>query len=114
LLLFLCNMARYSLYHSERWRKLRQYVIDRDGGVCVYCGGRGDIAHHKTWIDDTNVNDPSVVWNPDNLTCVCQTCHNRIHSTGKADSSATMDGYVFDDEGNLVYVGNNNVSSDKP
>jgi 5-methylcytosine-specific restriction enzyme A len=103
-------MARYSFYHSQRWRKLRQYIIDRDGGMCVYCGGRGDIAHHKIWVDDSNVNDPSVVWSPDNLETVCANCHAKIHS--KTGASATADGYRFDDEGNLIYMKKENKTVD--
>lgn len=95
-------MARYDFYHTDRWRKLRQYVIDRDGGMCVHCGRKGNIVHHIVWVNDDNVDDDSVVFNPDNLECVCVDCHAAIHSGGKRP---TAEGWVFDDEGNLVWIG---------
>lgn len=107
------QMAKYSFYHSQRWRKLRQVCIDKAGGICQECHiNAGTIAHHKVWVDDSNVNDDSVVWDLDNLECVCPDCHAKLHS--KTGARSTMDGYVFDDEGNLVYVGNDNMSSNKP
>ncbi len=105
-------MAKYSFYHTARWRKLRQACIDRAGGICEECGiNAGTIAHHKIPIDDNNIDDPNAVWNLDNLSCVCVYCHSKLHS--KTGARATADDYVFDNEGNLVCVGNTNKSMDK-
>lgn len=92
-------MAAYNFYHTKRWEKLRQFIINRDGGLCVHCGAKGDTVHHIIWVDDTNCNDPMITFNPDNLETVCRDCHAKIHHP---DCSATMDGYRFDDEGNLI------------
>lgn len=96
-------MAAFTFYHTARWRKLRKYIISRDGGMCVYCGQRGDIAHHKIPVDESNCNSPDIVWNTDNLECVCQDCHNRIHH-GDPDNAACVDGYGFDADGNLIKI----------
>lgn len=96
-------MARYSFYHTLKWRKLRQMCIERAGGVCEECGANaGTIAHHKVWVNDSNVNDDSVVWSIDNLECVCPDCHAKIH----AKARSTVDGYAFDDEGNIIFTNN--------
>jgi len=105
-------MAKYSFYHTQRWRKLRQACINRAGGICEECGiNAGTIAHHKIPIDDSNMGNSNVVWDLNNLECVCVDCHAAIHS--KTGARPTADDYVFDDEGNLVYVGNTNKSMDK-
>lgn len=79
----------------------------RDGGICQVCHtNRAIIAHHVVWVDNDNVNDPAVVWNIDNLVGVCQDCHNRIH-TLKHDNSPVPDGYMFDDNGNIIQINNN-------
>ncbi len=94
-------MAKYKFYHTDKWRKLRQLVINRAGGICEICNiNKGTIAHHIIWVDDSNCYDPNVVWNIDNLQCVCQDCHNKIHMK----VSSTAEGYIFAD-GELVYVG---------
>ncbi len=94
------TMARFNFYNTQRWRELRQFIINRDGGLCVYCGGKGDTAHHKIWVNTENFSNPAVVWNPDNLECVCRDCHAKIH----ADSRVTMPGLIFDHNGNLIEV----------
>lgn len=70
--------------------------------VCVHCGAKGNTIHHITWVNDMNCNDPDVTFNPDNLETVCRDCHAAIHS--KTGSSATAEGYRFDDEGNLICI----------
>ena len=79
-------------------------MLDRDGGLCVVCGQRASIAHHVIPVDDSNVDDPYVVWSMDNLVSVCTTCHGAIHAK-LSGSSATNDGWMFDDDGNLIFVG---------
>ncbi len=93
-------MARFSFYRTKQWEKLRQFVINRDNGICVKCGGRGNIAHHIIFVDDSNCNDPNIVWNPDKLECVCQTCHNVIHHG--LGGGCCQEGLGFDSEGNLI------------
>lgn len=102
---FLFDM-RYSFYNTKRWQKLRLFILDRDGGMCVHCHAKGDTAHHIHFVDDTNYNDPLIIWDPNNIETVCRDCHAAIHS--KTGSSATADGYRFDDEGNLICIDEKN------
>lgn len=97
-------MARYAFYHTSEWKKLRQAVLDRDGGMCVVCGQRASVVHHVVPVDDSNITDPYVVWSMDNLVSVCPLCHGAIHAK-LSGASATADGWIFDDEGNLIFVG---------
>jgi 5-methylcytosine-specific restriction endonuclease McrA len=96
-------MAKYPFYDTSKWRKLRQFVIDRAGGICEICHvEKGTIADHIKEVNDDNVNDPDIVWNPDNLQALCQGCHNKkTHGSGEA----VMEGYRFDDMGILIYIG---------
>jgi 5-methylcytosine-specific restriction endonuclease McrA len=98
-------MPKFSFYNTKRWEKLREFVINRDGGMCVYCGAKGDTVHHIEWVNDFNCNDPMITFNVDNLETVCRDCHAKIHS--KTGSQSTADGYRFDDEGNLIFIGKN-------
>lgn len=95
------EIARYDFYNTDKWRKLRQLVINRAGGICEVCTvNKGTIAHHIEWVNDNNVHNVYIVWNINNLQCVCQDCHNKIHMK----ASSTAEGYIFID-GDLVYVG---------
>lgn len=43
---WLANMHPH--YQTTQWRALRQTVLERDGHVCQYCGGRALQADHVT------------------------------------------------------------------
>jgi len=72
-------------YDSHAWQVCRKsYIAERikiDGGLCEACHSRiGYIVHHKIMIDETNVNDPNITLNHDNLQYVCKFCHDRFDS----------------------------------
>lgn len=48
------------------WAKIRQTVLKRDGGVCVFCGNPANQVDH-IFPDGPHV--------PDNLRSLCQHCH---------------------------------------
>lgn len=58
----------------------------------------GKIVHHKTPITPSNINDPMITLNFNNLEYICQTCHNKEHMRNKA----TKDDVEFDEDGNLI------------
>ncbi|MBE3562376.1 MAG: HNH endonuclease [Hydrogenibacillus schlegelii] len=84
------------LYRLAAWRRLRDAVIARDGGICVMCRLRPcEIVHHIVPIDDTNERDPAVALGPDNVICVCRGCHARLHGGAKQEDVVIMpDGTV--------------------
>ncbi len=95
-------MAKFDFYKTQRWQKLRQRVIDNAGGICEICiKGKGNIAHHKIWVTAKNINDPKIVWSIDNLQCVCESCHYKIHF---GEVKSVCDGLMFDDDGNLIEI----------
>jgi hypothetical protein len=62
------------------WRRLRQLVIERDGGRCQCCG-RDDVtllAHH---VIDYRDGGPDCL---DNLVAWCRSCHARYHRPKRA------------------------------
>lgn len=82
-------MTRKQFYRSKEWETFRQVVIEQritaDGYVhCAICGKPilkmyDLIIHHKKELSDENVNDAMISLNPDNVECVCFSCHNKLH-----------------------------------
>ena len=104
-------MSQFSFYHTKRWQKLRQRILNRDC-ICQVCyTAKPTIAHHKVWITPENINIPELVWGEKNLISVCQSCHNLIHH-GSQDHSCTIEGYEFDENGELKKI-SDEVSLDK-
>lgn len=91
------SLAR-KLYTSRSWRRCRLAYLDTVNHICERCGRVADIVHHKEYIDSTNVSDPEITLNFENLEALCQTCHNQEHFK---EHSAVADGYQFDEFGNI-------------
>ena len=89
-------------YYSKAWQKCRAAYIASVYGLCERCTQPGDIVHHKTYIDSSNVHDPNITLNHDNLEYLCRKCHNTEHF---AKSGVTRDDVMFDDNGNLIQRG---------
>lgn len=91
------------LYDSPAWQNCRKlYIANRikiDGGLCEECHSRaGYIVHHKIMINESNVKDPNVTLNHDNLEYVCKYCHDRMENHFvKSDNRAVR--YSFDEKG---------------
>lgn len=88
-------------YKSKAWKICRSSYIKSVNGVCERCGSVGYIVHHKIHLDEININNPEVSLNWDNLEYLCLECHNQHHKFGRIYKS-TIEGLVFDDEGNLI------------
>ena len=81
---------RFSFYRGKEWRellkRLKQERLNDDGNIiCEYCGkpiikAYDMIGHHKTELDEENVNDFNISLNPDNIALVHHRCHNFIHN----------------------------------
>lgn len=72
-------------YKSLKWQNMRDNIIKRDKGLCVDCLKNGMITtaeevHHIIPITESNINDPSITLNPDNLVSLCRECHKARHN----------------------------------
>lgn len=72
-----------SFYNSKEWKRMRDYIITRDHGLCTRCKKPGFIVHHIKELTPTNMHDPRITLNPKNLTYLCKDCHDDIHGVGK-------------------------------
>jgi len=58
-------------YHKDDWELVKRAILIRDDYTCSKCGAKELLeVHHR---DGTSRNDP------DNLTTLCQKCHQEIH-----------------------------------
>ena len=89
-----------AFYHSGQWHKVREVAMQREAYVCRLCGRAASVCHHIKEVSADNVNDPAITLNLDNLMCLCQACHNRIH--GEERRRVTREGLAFDRNGRLV------------
>ena len=84
-------------YKSKSWRGCRDAFFSYRQGVCERCTGPGEIVHHKEYITPSNINNPEITLNWDNLELLCRECHNREHG-----NQVTDDGVCFDENGDLI------------
>ena len=84
-------------YRSKAWRDVSTAYMTSRFYLCERCGSPATICHHKTFLNAQNINDPEISLNPERLECVCQDCHNKIHSLKRTITR-------FDDEGNIAGV----------
>ena len=106
--------VRKKFYNSKAWKTVRKNVWIRQQLLCarcykpVYVDGisswlpkeqrRTGIVHHKIYLDNTNVSDPNVTLNQDNLEGICKECHEKEHH----QNISTRNDYLFDENGNLL------------
>lgn len=92
-----------TFYSSKKWKKVRDSVKNKYFGICQICKqpNKKVIVHHINPITPENCNNPEVLFNEDNLQCVCIDCHNDIHL--KNEQQRLMS---FDENGNLIYLSN--------
>lgn len=74
-------------YDSKGWKRCRDgYIHQRivaDGGLCECCHARlGSIVHHKDPLTPSNIRDPEVALNWENLSYECLDCHNQHEGHG--------------------------------
>ena len=88
-----------AFYSSKAWKQCRAQVLRRDLYTCAECYGRAQEVHHRTELTPTNINDPMVSLNPDNLVSLCHDCHTKITKGSTGDVS---EGYYFDENGQVI------------
>lgn len=74
-----------SFYSSKQWQHCRNAYAASKGWLCERCLAKGlivplEIVHHKVYINENNINDPSITLNFDNLEGLCRECHEAEHS----------------------------------
>lgn len=87
-------------YDSAKWEKCRTAYMSQVNWICERCGNPAALVHHKKYINESNIHDPAITLNFDNLEALCQECHNDEHVKAWRKPVDT----VFDDEGNVVYA----------
>lgn len=89
-------------YKSSAWIKCRNSYISSVYGLCERCEKPGYIVHHKIHLNQSNINDPDVSLNHDNLEYLCLDCHNEHHKFNREIKPITRDGFKFNSNGELV------------
>lgn len=84
-------------YKSKEWQECRAAYIASVGGLCERCLAEGIIkpgyiVHHKCYINASNINNPEVTLNWDNLEYLCLACHNAEHFKEKIEPRYKIDG----------------------
>ena len=96
-----------AFYHSAAWARAKAYVRARSHRLCERCAAAGRvtparIVHHKVPLTPTNIGDPRVALDPENLIDVCMDCHAVLHGERP---EPIRPGLAFDEAGNVVRVG---------
>ena len=105
---FLCmekqylSPARRRFYRSKAWKKCRDGYYNTKNGMCERCGGLGTQVHHRIYLTDENLKDPTVALNWENLELLCDKCHAEEHHGG---GYQTAEGLKFNEEGDLIKYG---------
>lgn len=87
-------------YNSKAWKVTRNAYITSKYGICERCGqSNSKQVHHKKYLSETNINNPEVTLNFDNLELLCDVCHQREHNE---KYSPTIEGVEFNADGDLV------------
>ena len=94
------------------WRKIFQkvFITLKNGkqyekhifqfGICERCGkANSKQVHHKIYINEKNINNPTITLDFNNLELLCDSCHQREH---KEKYSPTLWGLEFDSNGDLI------------
>lgn len=85
---FVMQKFAESFYYSPAWKSTRVAYAKSKGGLCERCLARGvyragEIVHHKIHLTPTNIYDPSITLNWDNLELLCREHHAEAHKPGR-------------------------------
>lgn len=72
-------------YLSKAWRSTRDSYVKSVGGLCEDCLKKGiytpcEEVHHIKFITPSNISDPNITLNWDNLVALCRECHKARHN----------------------------------
>lgn len=63
---------------SKPWKKIKRRVLKRDKNICLRCGGKGTVVHHRSYEREVLEGDADHL-----LATVCSACHEVIHFDDK-------------------------------
>jgi 5-methylcytosine-specific restriction enzyme A len=67
-------------HKTKRWQKKRQYILHRDGYLCLECKKYGKNTDAKIVHHVLDVNEfPELRMKDNNLVSLCASCHNKQH-----------------------------------
>lgn len=104
------------IYKTRYWRDvIRPAVIDRDKGICFFCGKlikKRATIHHIEELNEENYNDYDIAFGLDNLVACHSYCHDYHHKRFGYKESIVCDdlsiNYARRTELMEVKYGNNN------
>lgn len=70
------------IYKTRLWKETRKAVIERDRGICFFCGKlitKRATVHHLEELNEDNYMDFDVAFNMDNLVACHAECHDEAH-----------------------------------
>ncbi len=77
-----------NILNTTRWRRLREYIIRRDGGYCQRCWIKYGIIT-DTCLEVNHIKSrlhyPELAWDENNLITVCHTCNAQLGTSDKLD-----------------------------
>lgn len=89
-----------SFYKSKAWQNTRTAYAKSVGYLCERCLKdnqyvKGEIVHHKKHITPSNIYNPEITLNWNNLELLCRECHSKQHSsTPKRRYTINKDGSI--------------------
>ena len=93
-------------YQTKQWKKVRQAYWYEQGGKCERCDNEDTddmtmIVHHKDHLTEEDIQKGNFkkMYGFENLELLCIDCHNKEHGN---TSKPTKEGYIFDDNGDLI------------
>ena len=87
-------------YSSQAWNNCRAAYMNQVNHLCERCLRNGlivpaEIVHHKIELTPSNILNPDITLNFNNLEAVCRDCHSDIHKRREKRFKIMEDGRVI-------------------
>lgn len=87
-------------YSSQVWNNCRAAYMNSVNHLCERCLKHGlivpaEIVHHKIELTPSNITNPDITLNFNNLEAVCRECHSDIHKRREKRFKIMEDGRVI-------------------
>ena len=92
-------------YNSKAWLDCREGYIKSVHGLCNRCLKQGNIVngyivHHKILLTPSNIDNPDITLNWNELEYLCIDCHNKEHMG--THKEVVREGLMFNSRGEIV------------